>query len=165
MKIIIPPHLRPAKKVEDYKEMFNEAKQILKGVQSRKFSIPGSKYNDCFAMAQPQVSDNPLRYFVLNPYTANKAILELGGLVIINPRIVSKDKQSKTISKEACMSYPFRDQKKVKRFNNITVTYDVISDTNKPKIVKVNEKNISGLTAFIFQHELEHLNGKSIWKN
>jgi len=165
MKTILPPHLKTSQKVEDPATILEEAREICKGMQNGAFITPGSKYNDCFAMAQPQVSDKPLRYFVINPVTAREVAKEFGGLVIINPRIIEKDKSSKVMSLEGCMSYPFRPAKKVKRYAKITITYSVIEDLKNPKVVHVESKELSGFAAFVCSHELEHLNGKSIFTN
>lgn len=164
--MILPPHLKAAQKVDNYEEIMIEAIEICKGMQNGSFVTFGSKYNDCFAIAQPQVSHKPLRYFVINPLLGAPIAKELGGLLIINPRLLSKDKESKIMSSEGCMSYPLRPEKKVKRFNRITVTYDVIKDLKNPKLItmdKIGEKELTGLSSIVMQHELQHLNGKSIW--
>lgn len=161
--MILPPHLKAAQKVENYEDIIPEAIEICKGIQNGSFVTPGSKYNDCFAIAQPQVSPKPLRYFVINPKLGGPIAKELGGLLIINPRLLSKDKESKIMSIEGCMSYPFRPEKKVKRFNRITVTYDLVEDLNHPKLKHIESKDVSGVTAIVCQHEIQHLNGKSIW--
>jgi peptide deformylase len=142
-----------------------EAREICKGTQNGSFVTPGSKYNNCFAMAQPQVSNKPLRYFVINPITASQVAKDFSGLVVINPRILEKDKSSKVMSLEGCMSYPFRPEKKVKRYAKIKVTYSVIEDLKNPKVVHVESREIKDFTAFVCLHELEHLDGKSIFTN
>ena len=166
MKTIIPPHLKAAHGVENISSIIPEAIEICKGIQDKIFSPPGSQYTDCFAMAQPQVSDNPLRYFVINPVLGASVAKDLGGLVIINPHIISKDRTSRLMHPEGCMSYPFRAVKKVKRFNRIIVSYESIKDISNSKLItsdRIEEKEISGMTAMVFQHELEHLNGQSIY--
>jgi len=165
MKMILPPHLKPSQKVEDPATMFEEAREICKGMQNGAFIIPDSRYNNCFAIAQPQVSNKPLRYFVINPITASQVAKDLGGLVIINPRILEKDKLSKVMSLEGCISYPFRPEKKVRRYAKIKLTYSVIEDLKNPKVVHVESRKIKDLTAFVCQHELQHLEGKSIFTN
>lgn len=163
MKIILPPHLRAAQKVESYKDVINEAIDICKGIQDGSFISPGSKYNDCFAIAQPQVSAKPLRYFVINPRLGAQIAKDMGGLLIINPRLLSKNKETKIMYKEGCMSYPYRPEKKVKRFNEITITYDVIDNMQKPKLKHIDSRILTGISAIVCQHELQHLSGKSIW--
>lgn len=162
MQIILPPHLRPAKKVEDIKSIFEEADEILWLIESGNIYAPRSKWDDCYAVAQPQVSNNPLRYFVINP-ASKELVKAFGGLIIVNPRLLSKDRTSRFMSPEGCLSYPYNPIKKVKRFTKIEVKYDII--TNKGRDIKsFSSKSLTDLPAIIFQHELEHLNGKSIWK-
>ena len=89
MKVILPPHLKAASKVEDPKAIIDEALQIRDGILRKEFTVPGSKWEYCVAMAQPQVSDSPLRYFVVNPDLVH-IIEELGGFIIYNPKILEK---------------------------------------------------------------------------
>lgn len=164
MKIILPPHLRPAKKVEDLNNLDfrKEIKEILAGIKDGSFYQPGSRWNDCFAVAQPQVSKDPYRYFVLNP-AKEEVVKEFGGLVIINPHTISKDKLTRTMHPEGCLSYPFRPVKKTKRFNKIEVEYFVLAEgKSNEEAIKVN-KTLEGMAAMVYQHEHEHLSGKSIF--
>ena len=144
MKTILPPHLKIGVKVEDPLSIVEEAAKILKGIQNGLFVTGGSKYNDCYAMAQPQVSCSPLRYFVINPKLGSEIAKAMGGLVIINPRLLSKNKLTRFMSREGCMSYPFRPEKKTKRFDEIVVTYDLIAGLKNPEVVNVAEKNLRG---------------------
>lgn len=68
----------------------------------------------------------------------------------INPELI-KHSAEKTIFKEGCLSFPgvFAD---VKRYADITVKY---LDYNG----KEQSKEMSGINAICFQHELDHLNG------
>jgi peptide deformylase len=162
MKIIIPPHLKSALKVEDPKEIIKEALEIQKAIYDGDVYTPSSKFNECFAVAQPQISSKPLRYFVLNPKW-KKIVEAYDGEIIINPRLLSKDRTTRIMFKEGCLSYPFRPLKKVKRFRKIEVTYVIID--NKGRITEVPKKILEEIPAIVFQHELEHLNGKSIWSD
>lgn len=176
LKIILPPHLRPAKKVEDneeaYKHIFTEAQQISKMIKNKEVIAPGSKLTSVFAVAQPQVSTDPYDYFVINP-ALDELIKAFHGDVIINAKLLSKDKLTRIMSKEGCLSYPFRPMKKVKRFEHIVVSYESISinDIIKSKgreiikfLKKFPEIHLEGLPAIIFQHEFQHLRGNSIWE-
>lgn len=166
---IIIPHLRPAMPVTDWESNLPEMLDILAGIRNKGFIFPGSKYTDCFAIAQPQVSDKPLRYFVLNDGKEfQNMVKNFGGLVVINPVLESRLGSSKIFFKDACMSYPYAPAVKVKRYENITVSYDTIKHIEggllaSPKLVQVRNKQLLGLDALVFQHELEHLNGKSIY--
>lgn len=71
-------------------------------------------------------------------------------MVCFNPRIVSEDLDQIYFS-EGCLSYP-NLYVKIKRSNKIKVRYQ------KPNGETVTE-NLMGMTARIFQHELDHLNG------
>lgn len=165
MKTILPPHLKVGQTVEDLASIIPEAIEICKGIQNGDFVTPGSPHTGCYAMAQPQVSSKPLRYFVMNPLADKSIVKQFEGLLIINPRILSKDKDTRIMHPEGCMSYPFRGVRKVKRFKNIVVTYTVVKDLNHPEYVTLDNKELTGMASMIFQHELEHLNGKSIWTN
>jgi peptide deformylase len=148
--------------VAEPKEIIAEAIQIQKAILDRDVITPTSKWNECFAVAQPQVSSQPLRYFVLNP-KMKEIVNAYGGEIIVNPRLLSKDKLTKFLFKEGCLSYPFRPVKKVKRYRKIEVTYVIID--NKGRITNVPSKVLEEIPAIVFQHELQHLNGKSIWSD
>ena len=162
MKIIIPPHLKPGSKVDRPQDILSEAIEIQKSISNRDIYTPGSKWDECLAVAQPQVSNKPLRYFVINPKW-KEIIKVFGGEIIVNPRLLSKDRSTRIMFKEGCLSYPFRPVKKTKRFRQIEVTYDIIDNTGK--ISNIKTKTLEEMPAIMFQHELQHLNGKSIWVN
>jgi len=104
----------------------------------------GEKKNGALALAHCQVDhDNPKRFFVA-----------LNGEVFINPKILSKQDSFTHI--EGCMSYPFRGQKKVKRWNKVQVEY--INSEGETVI-----DDVEGINACIFQHEIAHMNGISIY--
>jgi len=166
IKLILPPHLRPAIKVDmsddgEFIRVTEEAAEMIKQIEDHSLFPVGSKYNDCFAMAQPQMSDKPLKFFVFNPKW-EYLIKEFGGLIVVNPRLISKDRRTRSMNKEGCVSYPFRPEKKVKRFLEIEVEYDIIKDVKGRKYKHIT-KQLKDLPAIVFQHELEHLAGKSIW--
>jgi peptide deformylase len=73
-------------------------------------------------------------------------------MVIINPEL-SEGKYPK-LSKEGCLSVP-NMQVKVKRFNHIVITG---FDENWNPI----KKKLKALSAFVAQHEVDHLNGITI---
>jgi peptide deformylase len=83
--------------------------------------------------------------------------------------MISKNKQSKVMEREGCLSFPFRPMIKVKRYDEIVVSYDIISIKNnllgKPQLAtgRIENRKLTGLAARVFQHEFEHLNGKSIF--
>lgn len=164
LRIIVPPHLKVAQPVVNENDIFQEAKEISSGMLDGTFQYPQTLWPEAVAMAQPQVSGRPLRYFVINPKLTD-LIAEIGGPVVINPHLDAKDKMSKFMFKDACMSYPLRPVIKVKRYSRITASYDIIVSlkANRPEIKRFKEKSLTELSALVFQHELEHLNGKSIF--
>ncbi|MCL4366505.1 peptide deformylase [Patescibacteria group bacterium] len=73
-----------------------------------------------------------------------------GFMSVINPKIISKSKRTKKYF-EGCLSVP-NMWGEVRRFTNIKVSYQ---DTSGKTITTP----LKGLLAWIFQHEIDHLNG------
>ena len=69
---------------------------------------------------------------------------------MINPKIFSSGKRQKPYF-EGCLSIP-DIYGEVKRYTNIKVSF--MDETGKPQI-----QNLTGVLAWIFQHEMDHLNG------
>lgn len=69
----------------------------------------------------------------------------------INPEIIYYS-QNKSLGWEGCLSIP-EERGQVYRADTITIRY-----LNEEQEKVVNE-NITGFTAVIFQHEIDHLNG------
>lgn len=101
------------------------------------------------AVAHQQITRKPLRFFVLKE-----------GVTIINPVIT--EKKNKTKSMEGCLSFPLKAHKLVKRYNDITIEYRKLVDGRMSNIKRVEE--ISGQIAFVFQHEIDHMDCKYIYK-
>lgn len=74
--------------------------------------------------------------------------------VMFNPRIVASMQPFKTV--ESCMS--LEGQSEVKRFNLIRVTYQVLVDG----ALVERTKKLSGWTAEIVQHAIDHCAGKLV---
>lgn len=105
---------------------------------------------DCVALAANQIGELK-RVFVIK--MGNGAFTP-----IINPEIISVSKEVRS-RQEMCMSVvnKYGDKQKImkRRFNKIQVKYtDHANQTHTLKIGK--------FTARVFQHELDHLNGKLI---
>ena len=160
MKIITPPHKIGAKKVEDPKLIIQEAIKIQEAITNGEVFYPGSKWQECFAVAHQQVSTDPLRYFVLNPEW-KLGVKAFEGEIIVNPKLISKDRMTRIMFAEGCLSWPYKPPKKVKRFRQIVVSYVIIN--NKGRIKTITNKSLEELPAIVFQHELDHLNAKTIW--
>lgn len=105
---------------------------------------PLGHFPSAIALAHCQVEHrHPKKFFVMHD-----------GEVVINPRIL--ESQHPTTHIEGCMSFAFRGSKKVQRFQQLTVEYM----NDKDEIVM---ESVEGLRAFVFQHEIDHMNGKAIY--
>ena len=98
-------------------------------------------YPKCLGLAANQVGDN-------RRIICMKADGEL--LVLINPEVTNWGKHTE-LGEEGCMSCP-GVVKVVRRYKRITV--DCLDYSGQPKTYTFNK-----LSARIFQHELDHLNG------
>lgn len=76
----------------------------------------------------------------------------------INPKIFPDGKKKVTLM-ERCLSYPDK-YFKIDRYKRITaVFYNVNAETGK---LEKFSKKLSGDRAWVFQHEYDHLNGKTL---
>ncbi len=95
-------------------------------------------------LAAPQVGQNQALFVMDHDGKTPK--------IVINPEIVHGEK--KVISNEGCLSFP-----------GVTVTMERF---NKIQVRYFNEKSeavyevLEGFPAFVFQHEFQHLEGKTI---
>ena len=79
-----------------------------------------------------------------------KTFKDDGFISVINPKILSLGKRQKTYF-EGCLSIP-DVYGEVKRYTNIKVSF--MNEAGKPQV-----QNLKGVPAWIFQHEMDHLNG------
>lgn len=101
-----------------------------------------------YAIAHPQIEDvQPLRFFV-----------DKENRIIINPKIIEASIDEEKF--EGCMSFPEGKSVKVQRFKKIRVQYQTIENNTLSGIKTANYSNIR---AEIFQHEIDHFNGKYIY--
>lgn len=138
-------------KVKSWKQIKEKALALKAFIDAKKFE---GNWEDAFAISHTQVSTEPFDFFVLN----TKKEKRFGHWCIINLKIVKQSVSS--VFPEGCMSFMFRDMKKVDRFAHITVTYwtplwDMFLIPHRRKF-----KNID---AFICQHEYDHARGKNIY--
>jgi len=141
-RVIVHPHRKQAKPVQNYSDIEEEVEKMK--VFIRRMNKHGYHGRSCLALAQPQInSENPLRYFV-----------DMNDIVFINPKIREKDNLTK--GGETCLSYPFRQKKKVRRYFNLKVEYF-------DKSMKKHTKDFEGLVSAIFQHEIDNFNGIYIY--
>lgn len=106
---------------------------------------PHGKKKGAHALAHCQVIDNdPLRFFVTRE-----------GDIYINP-IIKKHTKVTVDSLEGCMFYPDNNDIIVQRYHKCDVIY-YDKDWNEINYT------ISGRLSKIFQHELNHFEGKTIY--
>ena len=118
---------------EEFKDVTHMARKALKLLQRTPNGI---------GLAANQVGDTR-RWFVSPLFK-----------VCINPSIVGKS-QDKSKAEEGCLSKP--------GFKRIVSRPESIYAFWRDKKNKPVSKQLTGMAARVFQHELDHLNGKNIW--
>ena len=120
-------------------------------------SPAGKTSGDHYAIHHSQFSPVPYNFFVINKdlFGDGKGIM-----VVVNPKIVEKSEP--VMHREACMSFPFRNGIRVRRYRKVTVQYRVPDDKGEKMVAK--EEDLEGMMAFIFQHEIQHAHGLHIYQ-
>lgn len=120
-------------------------------------------YQSAFAMAHPQIDDkDPLRMFV----TVDRKI-------ILNP-VILRHSSYTVDSKEGCMSMTDKPIIVVPRWRKCDVEYitvmrdPAVGVTGRPETYKLKlsdpiQEHIIGREAWVYQHEIDHLDGKYIY--
>ena len=153
LKNMVPPHDKISRLVTERDvPRVVEAAKILHEIC---FAANG-RYNGAYAMHHSQIEDkDPLQLFV----TWDRKI-------IINP-VITRHSNYFADSKEACMSFPMEDQVIVPRWQKIEVDYvTIMSDPGKEgefKLSSVQQEKLSGPESFVWQHEIDHGEGKLIY--
>lgn len=152
MKILPVLPKKQSVPVTSYEEIKADAEAMMELIDAGKF--PG-KHPEAFALSHVQVCEEPKRFFVVHQALVDKNVFK--SRVIINPKIL--EKANKETVKEACMSFPFRDQVTHHRWTKLKVQYAV------PGVAFDNlvEREVEGLAAVIFQHEIDHFNARTIY--
>jgi peptide deformylase len=106
------------------------------------------------ALAAPQVAES-VRLFVVSPEVLKKKggneSDEVAPLVCINPELIKKSKESKLLH-EGCLS--------VRGWWGYIERYDKVTMRALDRHGREFTRGASGLLAQIFQHEIDHLDGK-----
>lgn len=107
------------------------------------------KMKNIIALTHCQIEqENPLRFFVFRD-----------GVTVVNPEILEVMEASKFTNQEGCVSYAFRSEKKVSRYQSIRVKYTMI----KAEEIREITEWVHDLTACVFQHEIDHFKNKYIY--
>ena len=156
LKRYVAPHKKKSRWVEekDIERVIEEGKILL-----TLCTIPRGMYGNISAIAHPQIDDqDPLRFFVVP-----------GGLLVINPIIFNHTKVT-VEKKEGCMSLVEMPMKEdVARYHKIEVMYQTLIQKEKPDgsiypaLSDVQKIDLSGPPAYVFQHEVAHLNAHYIY--
>lgn len=165
---IIPIHYKPSKPVTEWKQIADEAYNVVEWLEKTNGKFPGD-HKRAIAIAHNQVSEDPYAFFVVD-----KAVLKMGfpHQIIVNARIVQANdvrmRGEDAISNiyrpnEGCMSFPHRDVKHVERFYEITVEFEIPSGIWPFTKLKTVRQTYQGLPAEVFQHEIDHAKGKNIY--
>lgn len=129
----------PVKNIAECEELINDLLQTA-----------NANTKDCVALAANQIGGTK-RVFVIK-------IVGGSFIPIINPEIISVSKEVRS-KQEMCMSVVNKmgDTQKImkRRFNKIQVKYT--DHANQTHTIKIGK-----FAARVFQHELDHLNGKLI---
>lgn len=139
IKIVEPHRLISRKVTIEDKARVEEVAQAMNDWMIHKYS--------CVGLAHPQFDNtDPLAFFIT---------LEEKGRIILNPKIIFGSGVM-VQSHEGCMTFPDQEQIYHERHKAITVEYEVFKGN---KIVK-KRKVVTGTLAIVYQHEIDHLNGK-----
>ena len=143
----VKPHNKVSAPVteKDLPVVIEEAAIMLDLCDTKHGNFPGA-----YAIAHPQINDvTPLRFFVLND-----------GRIICNPKMV-RHTNFELEKEEGCLSFPEEPRVKVERYNKIQVYFDELKDD---AFIRECFLALSGIEAEVWQHEIDHLNGKYIYK-
>ena len=81
------------------------------------------------------------------------------GNIVINPVIVRHTRHTSQ-KKEGCLSFCIYEPVTVERWNKIELSYRTIEDG---KLTGFRRVGLSGKDAQIAQHEIDHMNGKTVY--
>lgn len=146
MVVLLPPHNTPAREITRIDYIVEVEIGMMRGLM-RKNNFHGGLMKG-LALAHPQVSEDPLAIFVTGG--------RIGENVYINAKILEKEGSAQPV--EACLSFPGKRPGKVvaKRASKLLVEY-------RDTAFKLHTETVEGLLAQVFQHEIEHFNGKNIY--
>lgn len=146
---------RIAKPVEFYVQIKTRARAL------REFANGTFKNQSCIALHDAQCAEDPYNFSVLSEIGMKAAEFQLPWL-IMNPRMISYG-EAREMDFEGCMSFPFRQAKKIQRYTYILVEYDTVEGGFFGKKMIHVRKELAGFAAKVFQHEYDHSKHKTIY--
>lgn len=150
---IIPHHKAVSRPVEphDIPAVVNDAYGMVLLCRQR-----NGRHSGGLAVAHSQITEHPLRFFV----TAD-------GIAYVNPEIESHGKRIGWCE-EGCLSYPELGVTKVTRHKAVIVRAQVFDEKHHDKTGEWRlvpfRAAINGMEAQVWQHEIDHMNGVSVWE-
>lgn len=184
---IIRIHYKVSKPVVSYKEIKEEVelmrrfivKGAFKGFYNKAFAIAHCQVSETpmsFFVVSPDVMVEKMFQddVIINPeiieaplykdISANPEVIkQLQDKFNLDPEKVKKKMPINIPNsieyQEPCLSFPFRQPKRVLRYNHIKVKYQI------PALfgLKVVEQELQGIASEIFQHEYDHTKGQNIY--
>lgn len=152
---IVKPHTKKSRPVTE-----GDVNNIQDDIQALYLlcTTPVGIYRGAFAMAHSQINDtDPLQLFVMNNM-----------LIVCNPVITRHSGYTKDHD-EACVTFADRKMTTVQRWQKIEVTYQTVMvdplDEKKFMLSGPITENLSGMAAFIIQHEMDHADAVYIYKD
>lgn len=143
----VEPHDKKSREVtdKDLDKVIKDAHVMYNLCFTQNGPYPGG-----YAVAHPQIDNkDPLRFFVTNDKK-----------IIINPSITRHTRHA-VDSVEGCLSFPHLMPIRVDRYHKIEVKYQTLNADGKISDFLVD--SLSGRNAFIWQHEIDHLDAILIY--
>lgn len=145
---LIPPHEVVSRNVNV--DDLGRLQQDSPLMQALCLADTGYYRNGGLAVAHSQITkDDPLRFFVTRD-----------GVVIINPKIIRQNKVGVFVH-EGCLSIPTKPHGFIQRPHKITVEYQSLTEDGNA-LTEVFTKELKGIQAQIFCHEIDHFDGKYV---
>lgn len=155
---LVPLSGKVSSPVTKWSEIKEEALALVQFMEEMNGKFEG-EHPKAYCLAHCQVNqDNPYRFFVADKEFVKKEKF-FKHQVVINPKIISTTGEQFYIT-EACMSYPFKKEKKMHRHMFLSVEYEIPTVLGHLRKVKVDVK---WPVSQIFQHEIQHMDGSSIY--
>lgn len=164
--IIDGKYLVAAEKITEITEdILSDARAMAKALKNG-YSKGFQNGRRGLALAHPQVNTRPWAFFV--SFNANELddLKENGSTTIkpyLNPEIIEFGGRRRG-KDEMCLSFPFHPKARVDRWEKVKVRWQEIEkDGDAFKLSQPKEAWIEGKFAQIWQHEMEHLLGGTIY--
>lgn len=139
MDIVIKPHDKKSREVTD-----TDIDRVIEDAQ-KMFKLC---VNGCIALAHSQIEDkDPLRFFV----TPDK--------IFINP-VITRSTKAFVKSEEGCRTFSGKEPVQIDRHYRIEFEFQVI---DMHRLSEIQKAKVKGLSAFVVQHEIDHMDAKYIY--